>query len=143
MATTVNGASIAVSRPAQEKRSQKRVLLVDDNLWIRKALRDRLMEHLAGVTIAAAGNAQEALDIMETGAVDMLITEVDLPVMNGYELIGQVRQRKPAMPIMVTTDDCSQKVIDLLTSLGVNRWIEKPFDGRTIAAAVMTELQLA
>jgi DNA-binding response OmpR family regulator len=60
--------------------------------------------------------------------------------MNGYELIDQVRQQRPVMPIMVTTDDCSLKVVELLTSLGVNRWIEKPFDGKTIAKAVRTEL---
>lgn len=118
----------------------KRVLLVDDNRLVRKAVRDRLMEHLSDVTVAAAGDGREALDIIRTtGAVDMLITEVDLPGMNGYELIGQVR-RQTSMPIMVTTDDCSQKVVQLLTSLGVNRWIEKPFDGKTIAAAVRTEL---
>jgi DNA-binding response OmpR family regulator len=123
----------------------KRVLLVDDNRLVRKAVRDRLMEHLSDVTVAAAGDGREALDIIKTtGGVDMLITEVDLPGMNGYELIGQVRRQKSSMPIMVTTDDCSQKVVQLLTSLGVNRWIEKPFDGKTIAAAVRTELdQLA
>jgi len=143
MATTANGASLAVPRPAAEKMPMKRVLLVDDNRWIRKALRDRLMEHLDGVTITAAGDGREALEIMTTDPVDMLITEIDLPVMNGYELIGQARQQRPGMPIVVTTDDCSQKVVELLTSLGVNRWIEKPFDGKTIAAAVRTELQLA
>lgn len=119
----------------------KRVLLVDDNRWICKAVADRLKEHLADITVTAAGDAREALDIMKAGAVDILITEVDLPGMNGYELIGQVRQRRPAMPIMVTTDDCSLKVVELLTSLGVNQWIEKPFDGKTIAAAVRTELE--
>jgi len=118
----------------------KRVLVVDDNQWIREALSDRLKEHLGDIAVTAASNGREALDIMTTGAVDMLITEVDLPGMNGYELIDQVRQQRPVMPIMVTTDDCSLKVVELLTSLGVNKWIEKPFDGKTIAKAVRTEL---
>ncbi len=118
----------------------KRVLVVDDNRWIREALSDRLQEQLCDIAVAAAGNGREALDIMTTDPVDMLITEVDLPGMNGYELIDQVRQQRPVMPIMVTTDDCSLKVVELLTSLGVNRWIEKPFDGKTIAKAVRTEL---
>jgi DNA-binding response OmpR family regulator len=118
----------------------KSVLLVDDNPWIREALTDRLKEHLGDIAVTATGTGREALDIVTTRPVDMLITEVDLPGMNGYELIDQVRQQRPAMPIMVTTDDCSLKVVELLTNLKVNRWIEKPFDGKTIAAAVRTEL---
>lgn len=118
----------------------KRVLVVDDNRWIREALSDRLKEQLEDISVTAAGSGREALDIMTTDGVDMLITEVDLPGMNGYELINEVRQQRPVMPIVVTTDDCSLKVVELLTSLGVNRWIEKPFDGKTIAKAVRTEL---
>jgi DNA-binding response OmpR family regulator len=119
----------------------KKVLLVDDNRWICKAVADRLKEYLTDVTVTAAGTGREALDMITSGPFDMLITEVDLPGMDGYELIGQVRQRRPAMPIMVTTDDCSLKVVELLMTLGVNRWIEKPFDGQTIAAAVRSELE--
>lgn len=139
MTTATKGSSIAPVAFATN-RSIRRLLLVDDNRWICNALSDRLREHLADVRVTAAGNGREALDILKAGTIDMLITEVDLPGMDGYELIGQVRQRRPAMPIMVTTDDCSPKVVELLLSLGVNRWIEKPFDGKTIAAAIRTEL---
>ncbi len=118
----------------------RNVLIVDDNPWIREALGNRLKEHLDDIAVTASGTGRDALDIVKTFPVDMLITEVDLPGMNGYELIDGVRQHKPGMPIVVTTDDCSLKVVELLTSLGVNRWIEKPFDAKTIAAAVRTEL---
>jgi two-component system response regulator FlrC len=113
---------------------------VDDNRGTRDALTNRLKEYLADVTVVAAGDGSEALDIVSAGAIDMLITEVDLPGMDGYELIGLVRRQRPAMPIMVTTDDCSKKVVELLASLGVDWWIEKPFEGRAIAAVVRNEL---
>ncbi len=118
----------------------KNVLLVDDNPWIREAMMDCLKQHLGDIKVTSTGDGREALDIVSNRPVDMLITEVDLPGMNGYELIDGVRQQRPAMPIVVTTDDCSLKIVELLTSLGVNRWVEKPFDGKTIAAAVRTEL---
>ena len=118
----------------------KSILLVDDNPWIRDAVAARLMEQLDDVVVTAAGSGREAFDIVMNRPVDMLITEVDLPGMDGYELIGQARRQRPGMPIVVTTDDCSRKVVELLKSLGVNRWIEKPFDGKTITAAVRTEL---
>ncbi|MBS1125933.1 MAG: response regulator, partial [Nitrospirae bacterium] len=114
----------------------KNVLLVDDNPGILDAVRDCLQSRLPGVSMHASGTGIGALDIVRSWPIDMLITEVDLPDMNGYELIDQVRRQRPGMPVMVTTDDCSRKVVELLTSLGVNRWIEKPFDGKTIAATV-------
>jgi DNA-binding response OmpR family regulator len=127
---------------APERTAMKRILLVDDNRGTRDALTNRLKEYLSDVTVTAAGDGNEALRIITTGPIDMLITEVDLPGMDGYELIGLVRQQRPAMPIMVTTDDCSKKVVELLTSLGVDWWIEKPFEGRAIAAVVRNELDL-
>jgi len=118
----------------------KNVLLVDDNPGILDAVRDCLQSRLPGVSMHASVTGIGALDIVRSWPIDMLITEVDLPDMNGYELIDQVRRQRPGMPVMVTTDDCSRKVVELLTSLGVNRWIEKPFDGKTIAATVRNEL---
>ncbi len=118
----------------------KSVLLVDDNPWIREAMADCLKEHLGDIAVTVTGDGREALEIVSSRPVDMLITEVDLPGMNGYELIDGVRQQKPGMPIVVTTDDCSLKIVEILTSLKVNKWIEKPFDGNTIASAVKHEL---
>jgi len=140
MTTALTSAPQTIRSFAPERKTMKRILLVDDNRGTRDALTKRLKEYLADVSVTAAGNGNEALDIITTGSIDMLITEVDLPGMDGYELIGLVRQQRPAMPIMVTTDDCSKKVVELLTSLGVNWWIEKPFEGRAIAAVVRNEL---
>jgi len=142
MTTALTSSPQTIRNFAPERKAMKRILLVDDNRGTRDALTNRLKEYLADVSVTAAGNGNEALDIITTGSIDMLITEVDLPGMDGYELIGLVRQQRPAMPIMVTTDDCSKKVVELLTSLGVNWWIEKPFEGRAIAAAVRNELDL-
>ncbi len=126
---------------ASENRvSAKSILLVDDNPWIRDAAAARLREQLDGVAVTALGSGREAFTIVTTRPLDILITEVDLPGMDGYELIGRTRQQRPAMPIVVTTDDCSPEVVERLTSLGVNRWIEKPFDGKAITSAVRTEL---
>jgi CheY-like chemotaxis protein len=140
MTTALTSSPQTIRSFAPKRKAMKRILLVDDNCGTRDALTNRLKEYLADVTVTAAGNGNEALDIITTGSIDVLITEVDLPGMDGYELIGLVRQQRPAMPIMVTTDDCSKKVVELLTSLGVNWWIEKPFEGRAIAAVVRNEL---
>ena len=120
--------------------SKRRILLVDDNCAIRDAVTGHLKEQLPYIAVSFAGSGLEALDVVSNKRVDMLITEVDLPGMNGYDLIEKVRMTRPEMPIMVTTDDCSIKVLELLTSLKVNKWLEKPFTAKAIVAAVRTEL---
>ena len=121
-------------------RPMKRVLVVDDNQWMHQAIMCRLKEHGAPITVATAGNGSEALDMMLSGDFDMLVVDVDLPGMNGYQLIDRVRLQRPTLSIMVTTDDCPAKVTELLTPPRVYRWIERPRDARTIAVLVRPEL---
>jgi len=121
-------------------RPMKRVLVVDDNQWMHQAIMGCLKEHGAPITVSTAGSGSEALDMMQAGDFDMLVADVDLPDMNGYQLIDRVRLQRPTLSFMVTTDDCPKKVVKLLTPPGGYRWIEKPHDARAIAILVRHEL---
>ena len=79
------------------------VLLVEDEPLVRVVVTELLLE--AGFRVIEAANAAEALTVLESGLpIDVLLADVDMPPgMNGYALAHQVRQRWPAVEILVTS----------------------------------------
>jgi len=75
------------------------ILLVDDNVHGLVARKTVLKD--LGYEISTATSGEEALAIISQGKVDLIITDYKMPQMNGTELIAQVRQSCPAMPIIL------------------------------------------
>lgn len=109
------------------------VLVVDDSSTMRAMLRKIL--HLSGVIVGnyfEAGNGQEALAVLEQQWVDLILMDLNMPVMGGLEMIERVRSN-PEMadiPIIVVSSESSQTRIDDLESKGV-KFIHKPFRPET------------
>ena len=95
--TPVQPRSPAASNPAPA-----RILLVDDEDLIREVLADRLAD--AGYTVLAASNGTEALGLLAAGAVvDLLLTDLSMPGMDGLTLIREAQERYPHMPALLLT----------------------------------------
>lgn len=75
------------------------ILLVDDNKMGLSARKNVLEE--SGYSVSAFSTAGEALECFEGGEFDLVVTDFRMPKMNGIELIAQVRERTPAMPIIM------------------------------------------
>jgi PAS domain S-box-containing protein len=78
-----------------------RILIADDDLGIRKSLAELLAGE--GCEVETAGDGVEALEKIEGGDFDVLISDVVMPRMDGYELFTAVRQRRPALPVLMMT----------------------------------------
>lgn len=78
-----------------------RVLLVEDDILIRMVAVEMLTE--LGHAVFEAGSAQEAVEILETNPIEVLITDIGLPGVSGASLISQVQGRWPAMKIIVAS----------------------------------------
>ncbi|MBI2218126.1 MAG: GAF domain-containing protein [Candidatus Rokubacteria bacterium] len=79
-----------------------RILLVDDEAEVRAALADSLSAH--GHTVIEASNGREALDRLEAGqAADLILTDLGMPEMTGWELARIVKERSPDMPVGLIT----------------------------------------
>lgn len=78
-----------------------RVLVVDDDLGIRQSLAELLSAE--GCAVTTAGDGAEALEALEGGAFDLVLSDVVMPRMDGYELFTTVRQRYPSLPILMMT----------------------------------------
>lgn len=118
---------VAAPAPAPEARGTT-VLLVDDSLSVRKVLARRLGR--LGFEVTPAQDGEEALELLRQGDFDALVTDLEMPRMNGYELIESVR-RRPAtrdLPVVVITTRAGREHGDLAHRLGAQRYLTKPVD---------------
>ncbi|MFZ0391880.1 MAG: response regulator [Calditrichia bacterium] len=106
---------------------QARLLVVDDSLSIRKFLSGFLSQN--GYSVEIAKNGYEALEKMNQQSFDMVITDLEMPQMSGYELIEQIRgeERWNRLPIIVLTGRASRHIQQLTSNLGADEYLVKPF----------------
>jgi PAS domain S-box-containing protein len=78
-----------------------RILVVDDDLGVCQSLRDLLTQEGCEVVVATGG--REALARLETAVVDLVLSDVVMPDLDGYALFQQVRQRHPGLPVVLMT----------------------------------------
>jgi len=76
-----------------------KIVYAEDDLSIREIMRDFLKD--AGYETISAENGLEALNIISQGGIDLLITDGDMPVMNGFELISRLSADKSTMPVIM------------------------------------------
>ena len=109
------------------------ILIVDDSAMMRAML--KRVTQLSGGPIAQileAGNGLEALAVMSAHPVDVLFTDINMPEMNGVELLRQINERpdwKAVLRVVVSTDHSTARRVEL-RSLKVRCCVEKPFDRR-------------
>ncbi|WP_447919380.1 response regulator [Achromobacter aegrifaciens] len=104
------------------------ILVADDSATMRMIVRATLTG--AGWTVLTAGNGQEALDMAKRHPVDLVVSDWNMPVMGGLELIQGLRQEEEYqdVPVLVLTteDDVDSKMA--ARDLGVCGWLSKPVD---------------
>jgi len=105
----------------------KRILMVDDSASVRQMMSFTLQN--AGYEVIEARDGQEALEIYPTSGANMLITDLNMPKMDGYGLIEEVRRHPGSrfLPIIMLTTESEQGKRDQAKALGASGWITKPF----------------
>lgn len=112
----------------QIKKYSMKVLVVDDSKTMLRIL-GNVLKQLGIEDIRFAGHGREAWEIIRTNKIDILFTDWNMPIMNGLELVKQVRGKEELdnMPIiMITTEGGKREVITALKA-GVDNYIVKPF----------------
>src|SRR5438874_2811239 len=95
------GSDFVSSKAAPSKSSQTRILVVDDEEYVRDLLRDILEKEGCEAVVAEGGH--QALSLFENGNFDAVFTDVGMPDMNGWELSRAVRERNRHIPVAVIT----------------------------------------
>jgi two-component system, chemotaxis family, chemotaxis protein CheY len=116
------------------------VLVVDDSSVMRAIIIRTL--NLSGLPIGEifeAGNGQAALGVLESSWVDLALVDINMPVMNGEELIERMRAN-PAMadlPVIVVSTESSQTRINALQGKGI-KFIHKPFTPEKLKETIIS-----
>lgn len=109
-------------KPAEFAR--KRILLADDLPCIRETLASVLAQQDYEVLLASDG--REALDRLAHGAIDLLLLDLSMPGMDGWETLKQVSALHPRLPVIVITAHANQR--QWIARLGGRALLEKPLD---------------
>jgi len=112
------------------------VLAVDDSRTIRDMLCLALTG--AGITAHLAEDGQQALEVLGTIRPDAIITDINMPRLDGFALIGAVRRqvRMAGVPILVLTTESAHDLKARARDAGATGWIVKPFDPEKLVRAL-------
>jgi len=107
-----------------------KVLLVEDDRSLREALADTLL--LAGHDYHAVGSAEEALKSVEREAFSLVVSDVNMPGMDGHQLLGLLRARQPQLPVLLmTAHGAVERAVDAMRQ-GAADYLVKPFEPKAL-----------
>ena len=116
-----------------------RVLVVDDDAGMRDMLRGDLGER--GFTVTVCGDAAEALERLATAEVDAIVTDLNMPRMNGVELCERIVANRPDVPVIVITAFGSLDTAVSAIRAGAYDFITKPFELDALVVALERAIQ--
>lgn len=111
---------------SQKLEGKKLVLVVEDN-EINKKIVSAYLE-MAGYEVVNASNGQEAIEVVSTREFDLVLMDIQMPVMNGYEAAKAIREAKKKMPIIAMTAYSISDDEKMSKEAGMDDYITKPFD---------------
>jgi len=119
--------------PVRERR--RRVLVVDDSPIVRDLLGELLSS--VGLEVRTAGDGAAALEALDAEAFDLIVCDVEMPVMDGFELLRRLRARSDRVPVVMVTTRGSAADRSLAAALGADALIVKSeFENAHLLAAV-------
>ncbi len=121
-----------------------RALIVDDSSVMRKIVARALQQ--GGVSLAEvleAGNGSEALDILRQQKVDLVLSDINMPVMDGLEFVRQLQgvENAKGIPVLMITTEGSESHVMQAISNGARGYIRKPFTPDQMKQHVLPLLQ--
>ena len=108
--------------------STKTILVVDDEALFLSSVVDAVGDRFPGVNILSAKNGQEALEHVDGHSIDVLATDLQMPKMDGFQLLTELSQRQFQSSIMVITAFATAEAETVIRQLGALEILEKPVD---------------
>ena len=140
MTTTVSDVDASV-QPA-EKKQDKTILIVDDDAVMLEMLKNHLATQ--DYRFISAGNGADALDILKTNEFDLVIVDLMMPGMNGFEVCQAIRQSISAVGLPIIIMSVKNRVSDLVEGIncGANDYITKPFFRDELLARIQLHISM-
>jgi len=116
------------------------ILLVDDEKPFLLSLRDGLVTLDRNLNILTANDGQQAVEILTSQNIDLLVTDLKMPIMDGFELLAYVSRCQPKLPVIVMTAFGTPDIEARLSKVNALHYLEKPLDFDQLTRTIDTAL---
>jgi two-component system chemotaxis response regulator CheY len=126
--------------------SEMRVLIVDDSSVMRKIVERALRQAgLDSLVVVEAGTGAEGLEVLKTQQVQLILSDINMPMMDGLEFLRQIRAQKLAtgVPVVMITTESSEEHVKQAILSGAQGYIRKPFTAEQVKERVLPLLAAA
>ena len=122
-----------------------KILLVDDSAVMRKMVGKQLQQAIPDVEIVEAGDGEEALGHVKAQDFTLVITDWNMPKMNGLDFIKSMKAtpQGQAMPVMMLSTEATPDKIEAATEAGAVGYLTKPFTPQTLREKLLEALNEA
>lgn len=119
---------VAVNKPS--------ILVVDDSPTIQNILGTILRQN--GFNVLLAGDGVAGLDVLSSNHVDLVLTDLNMPRMDGLTLLKKIREneKNASLPVIMLSTECNQTDIDKAMGMGATKYLVKPVQPSVLASAI-------
>jgi len=120
--------------------NEMRVLIVDDSSVMRKIVERSLRQAgLNPITVFEAGSGVEGLEVLSDQPVHLILSDINMPSMDGLEFLRQIRARNLAqgVPVVMITTESSEEHVKQAILAGAQGYIRKPFTAEQVKERVL------
>jgi two-component system chemotaxis response regulator CheY len=121
-------------------------LIVDDSSVMRKIVERALRQAgLDTLIVHEAGNGHEGLEVLKVQKVDLILSDINMPSMDGLEFVRQISARNlaPGVPVVMITTESSEEHVKEAIQAGARGYIRKPFTAEQVKQRVLPLLTAA
>lgn len=119
-----------------------KLLLVEDDANLNYIIQGGLEDMIGGYEVQTASNGEEGIHLWREWEPDVIVSDIEMPVMDGYEMVRRIRKVDGIIPILFTSGRVSPKDVVKGYELGVNNYIKKPFLAEELNAHITALLRL-
>jgi two-component system, chemotaxis family, chemotaxis protein CheY len=123
-----------------------RALIVDDSSVMRKIVERALRQAgLDPLVIFEAGSGTEGLDVLRVKEVDLILSDINMPTMDGLEFLRQIQAQNlaPGAPVVMITTESSEEHVKQAIQAGARGYIRKPFTADQVKERVLPLVRAA
>jgi two-component system chemotaxis response regulator CheY len=126
--------------------SEIRTLIVDDSSVMRKIVERSLRQAgLDPLVVFEAGSGTDGLELLKTQQVELILSDINMPSMDGLEFLRQIRAQNlaPGVPVVMITTESSEEHVKQAILSGAQGYIRKPFTAEQVKERVLPLLNAA
>lgn len=143
---TIDTSNAETEKIANDERNNseiKEVLIVDDEETLLLSIDDGLSIYKKYFRLLTATNGVDAVKLLKSkSSIDLVLTDLRMPRMDGFELMTYIKRNFPHIPVILMTAYGTPKIEEIVKTMGINGYLEKPLDINIIAETIFEALKI-